>query len=139
MSLNGQLSSLYEQFQNGGPPKITSLLKSTKANFAASFQPGIKVGDILPEFHLKDALGIVVNSADLLVKGPLLLTFYRGEWCPYCNLALAAMQKHNDQFKAKGVTLVAITPELPNQSLTTTEKHDLKFPVLSDVGNRFAR
>ncbi|KAL9121401.1 MAG: hypothetical protein Q9187_002040 [Circinaria calcarea] len=93
----------------------------------------------LREFRLTNAVGQEVESADLLAQGPLLVTFYRGEWCPYCNLALAAMQKHVDEFTAKGVTLVAISPELPDQALTTTQKHDLKFPVLSNVGNRFAK
>jgi peroxiredoxin len=99
----------------------------------------IQVGDKLPAFNLTDALGTSVSSTSLLCKGPILITFYRGEWCPFCNLALASLQKHLAEFQAKGVTLVAITPELPNNALSATEKHSLKFSVLSDVGNKFAR
>lgn len=66
------------------------------------------------------------------------ITFYRGSWCPFCNIALHHLQARIDEFAAQGVTLVAISPELPDTSLTTTEKLELKFPVLSDVGNGFA-
>ena len=142
MSLATQLTSVYDNFHdNIAPPETSKLLKDTATDFAASFKSDatIKVGDTIPQFRMSNAVGEEVDSADLLAQSPLLITFYRGEWCPFCNLALAAMQKHVDQFKAKGVTLVAITPELPSQSLTTSEKHSLKFPVLSDVGNKFAK
>jgi len=69
----------------------------------------------------------------------MLISFYRGEWCPYCNMAIKALQDSLPAIKAKGVTLVAISPELPNLSLTMQEKHDLQFPVLSDLGNNLAR
>lgn len=99
----------------------------------------IQVGATLPEFTLTDALGKDVSNKTLLANGPILITFYRGEWCPFCNLHLAALQKHLTEFEAKGVTLVAITPELPTETLSTTEKQGLKFAVLSDTGNKYAR
>ncbi|KAL7918283.1 thioredoxin-like protein [Trichoderma austrokoningii] len=88
----------------------------------------IQIGTSLPAFKLPNALG-----------NEVLITFYRGDWCPYCNLALRSLQLHLDAFHAKGVTMGAISPELPNTSLSTTEKNELKFEVLSDVGNKFAR
>jgi len=88
---------------------------------------------------LTDALGKVVSSKTLLANGPILITFYRGEWCPFCNLHLASLQKHLAVFEAKGVSLVAITPQLPTETLSTAEKQGLKFTVLSDVGNKYAR
>lgn len=141
MSLVNELSSVSQNFRERAPPQVRESITAANDKFKASFQrsSAIQVGDTLPAFRLPDALGKEVSSADLLAQGPILINFYRGEWCPYCNLVLHAMQKHFDEFKAKGVTLVAISPELPNQSLTTTEKHDLKFPVLSDVGNKFAK
>lgn len=141
MSLATQLSAVSENFHKKAPPDLVELITTTNTNHKASFQPSsaIKVGDTLPSFNLTNALGKEVSSASLLAKGPLLMTFYRGEWCPFCNLALAAMQKHLSEFTAKGVTLVAVTPELPDHALTATEKHNLKYPVLSDVGNKFAR
>jgi peroxiredoxin len=141
MSLANQLSAVYENFRQNAPASVSEPIKAASQDIQASFQPelAIQVGTTLPDFHLSDAVGKKITRADLLAKGPLLISFYRGEWCPFCNLALVAMQKHLEQYKAKGVTLVAISPELPNQSLSTTEKHDLKFPVLSDVGNKLAK
>ncbi|MCJ1320465.1 hypothetical protein MMC15_005804 [Xylographa vitiligo] len=141
MPLNSELSAVFDHFQKVAPPPVFEAIRTANSNFHASFRPAstIQVGDTLPEFHLSNALGQQVHSADLLAQGPLLISFYRGEWCPFCNLELRALQKNLDKFTAKGVTLVAISPELPNQSLSTTEKHELKFPVLSDVGNKLAR
>jgi peroxiredoxin len=141
MSLAPQLSAVYDNFQKNAPIQITQNINTVNADFEAGFknQTTIKVGDKLPSFVLSNALGKEVTREELLQNGPLLITFYRGEWCPFCNLALRALQLHLDKFQAKGVTLVAISPELPNNSLSTTEKNELKFLVLSDVGNEFAR
>lgn len=95
--------------------------------------PGLAVGDVAPNFTLNDATGNQVVLADLLAKGPVVVTFYRGEWCPYCNLQLRALQEALPEITAKGATLVAISPQAPDHSLTMTEKHELAFPVLSDV------
>ncbi|KAI5456885.1 thioredoxin-like protein [Mariannaea sp. PMI_226] len=140
-SLASQLSEVAENISQVAPASAVSAFNKSIDDLQASFDAGsaIKVGDSLPEFSLPNALNQEVTGASLLAKGPVLITFYRGEWCPYCNLALHALQKNVDAFQAKGVTLVAISPELPNQSLSTTEKMSLKFEVLSDVGNKFAK
>jgi peroxiredoxin len=141
MSLAPQLSAVYDNFQKNAPVQITQNINSVDADFEAVFknQTTVRAGDKLPPFALSNALGKEVTNEELLKNGPLLITFYRGEWCPFCNLALRALQLNLDKFQAKGVTLVAISPELPNTSLSTTEKNELKFPVLSDVGNEFSR
>jgi peroxiredoxin len=95
--------------------------------------PGLAVGDVAPGFTLKDAVGDEVVLADLLTKGPVVVTFYRGEWCPYCNLQLRALQQALPEITAAGATLVAISPQAPDHGLTMTEKHELTFPVLSDL------
>ncbi|KAF5024822.1 hypothetical protein F66182_3061 [Fusarium sp. NRRL 66182] len=109
--------------------------------FSKAFNPknAIQVGDQFPDFILRDATGKTVSKTDLLAQGPLLITFYRGQWCPYCNVALQFLQRHLDDFTAKGVSLVAMTPELPDYSLTTAEKNELRFPVLTDLHNEVAR
>lgn len=99
----------------------------------------LKVGQTVPFFELPDASGKPVSSRELLAGGPMLLTFYRGGWCPYCNLALRALHAASPQLKALGVQLVAISPQTPDHSLTMQEKEALSFPVLSDRGNRVAR
>ncbi|VUC25550.1 unnamed protein product [Clonostachys rosea] len=116
---------------------VIKMLEDFKEDFKPEF--AVQIGDKFPSFTLSDATGKQVSSEDLLAKGPLLVTFYRGQWCPYCNVALQFLQRQLDDFTARGVTLVAMTPELPDYSLSTTEKNELKFPVLTDLGNGVAR
>lgn len=97
------------------------------------------VGHAAPSFALPNALGEAVSSADLLAKGPLVVKFYRGAWCSYCNVEVRALMGVLDEIRGLGADMVAITPELPDQMTTMQEKHDLKFEVLSDVGNVTAR
>ena len=94
---------------------------------------GLAVGDAAPDFRLTDAVGNQVVLADLLTEGPVVVTFYRGEWCPYCNLQLRALQEALPEITSTGATLVAISPQAPDHALTMTEKHELAFPVLSDL------
>jgi peroxiredoxin len=103
------------------------------------FSSAPAVGDRAPDFCLQDAGGGEVCLAELLADGPVVLVFYRGAWCPYCNLQLAAFQAALDELTAAGARLVAISPQTPDASLTLAEREGLQFPVLSDVGNRVAR
>lgn len=140
ISQSEQLQAIDAQLQTHPRNDIVEAIMQARAGIKSTFDPKstIQVGDVIPPFTLRNALGEDVTSSDLLAKGPLLITFYRGSWCPYCNVALHHLQLHLAEFKAKGVTLVAISPELPDTSLTTTEKQNLEFPVLSDVDNKFA-
>lgn len=97
------------------------------------------IGDIAPNFTLNNALEKPVALNDYLKKGKVVLTWYRGGWCPYCNLTLRQLQNELPNFKANGANLIALTPELPDKSLSTAKKHDLEFEVLSDVGNVVAK
>ena len=99
----------------------------------------LREGDRAPRFSLPDQFGEPVALDALLRQGPALVTFYRGGWCPYCNLQLRLYQRILPQIRAFGAGLVAISPELPNHTLSTAEKNDLSFPVLSDTGNQVAR
>jgi len=98
-----------------------------------------RVGDRAPGFRLPDAGGGDVALDDLLGAGPVVLVFYRGAWCPYCNLQLAAFQSALPDIRAAGATLVAVSPQTPDQSLSFAERKALAFPVLSDAGNAVAR
>jgi peroxiredoxin len=93
----------------------------------------------MPDFELPDATGKIGRSAEPHTSGPLLIMFYRGHWCLFCNLTLKAMQERHFEIVSSGATLVAISSQTPDDSLTTTEKHGLVFPVLSDSGNVVAR
>jgi len=141
MALAPQLDAVYSNFIAKAPAAVTEPIIAASSNLKASYDPSsaIQVGDKLPEFVLKNSASKEVSSSDLLAEGPLLITFYRGGWCPFCNIALRGLQLHLDSFKSKGVTLVAITPQLPDNSLSTAEKNALSFPVLSDIGNKYAK
>lgn len=91
-----------------------------------------KVGDQAPAFALPDQRGVAVRLSDLLHDGPVALIFYRGEWCPYCNLQLRTFQAHLEEVQSLGAQLVAISPQTPDHSLSMAEKNDLGFLVLSD-------
>jgi peroxiredoxin len=99
----------------------------------------VKVSGRLDSFSLEDATGTRVNLDDIVESGPAVIVFYRGGWCPYCNLALRTYQKdllpELDRF---GARLVAISPQSPDESLSTSEKASLSFTVLSDPGSRLA-
>lgn len=108
---------------------------------AVSGVPGraLNIGDKAPDFQLNNATDKSVSLQEQLANGPVVLTWYRGGWCPYCNLTLRALQQSLPEFRARGASLLALTPELPDRSLSTQEKHELTFEVLSDVGNEVAR
>lgn len=98
----------------------------------------VKTGGIFPGFIFTNAKGEQVSLDDLLKKEKVVLTFYRGGWCPYCNIALRSLQNALPEIKAKGATLVAITPEIPDNTLTVEEKNALDFEVLTSKNNELA-
>lgn len=102
-------------------------------------QQTLKPGDPAPNFTLPDSKGQSVSLTELLKNGPVVLTFYRGNWCPYCNVQLRAYQQALPDFDRYGATLVAISPQTPDHTTRTANEKELQFPVLSDVGNSVAR
>ncbi|WP_228479186.1 peroxiredoxin family protein [Flavobacterium soyangense] len=95
----------------------------------------VSVGDKTPLFELPNALGNTVSLQNYLDKGPVVITFYRGNWCPYCNLVLNAYQRILPEIKALGANLIAISPQKPDSTLDMQEKQSLEFVVLSDDKN----
>jgi peroxiredoxin len=98
----------------------------------------LKRGRVAPDFMLPDPKGRLARLHSLLSQGPVVLVFYRGAWCPYCNLHLRGLQRALPRLKEFGAQVVAVSPQLPDNSLSTQEKYQLTFPVLSDVGNKVA-
>jgi len=138
-------------------PKVQDVLDKKKSEFSASAAPKMKsdfeegiqlvrdsgveekarqVGDKAPNFTLPNATGEDVTLYEVLKEGPVVITWYRGGWCPYCNLYLHELQEVLPQFKAAGAQLIAISPELPDNSADTKQKNELSFHVLSDVQNK---
>lgn len=141
-------------------PKLQPRLDERRAEFAqqasaetvAAFDRGVeevrdsgvtqrarKQGDAAPDFELPNAAGQAVRLSALLARGPVVIVWYRGGWCPYCNLQLHAYQEVLPQIREHGATLVAISPETPDHAYNTRHAGGLSFEVLSDVGNRAAR
>lgn len=120
--------------------KITAYEEGIEAVIQAKIvEKAHKTGDLAPAFTLKNAKGETVNLNTYLAKGPVVLTWYRGGWCPYCNLTLRALQEALPEIRKAGATLLALTPELPDNSLSTSEKNELTFEVLTDLNNEVAR
>lgn len=140
-SLAAELDAITAAVKRQAPAEIFSAMEAANAALAATgiAEKALRKGDRMPDFALPDATGQTLRSADLLARGPLVLAFYRGQWCPYCNLELKALQARLGDIAAKGATLVAVSPQKPDQSLSTQQKHALAFPVLSDANNALAR
>lgn len=94
---------------------------------------GLSVGDTAPDFTLPNAFGKDVSLSEALGKGKVILKFYRGEWCPICNLDLREIQKHLEEIKSLGATVFGISPQSPDGALTATQKNELGYEVLSDA------
>ena len=102
-------------------------------------QSALQVGDQALDFRLNNATGRPVQLSEVLSQGSVVLTWYRGGWCPYCNITLRHLQQRLQDFKNAGANLIALTPELADNSLSTREKNDLQFEVLSDINNEVAK
>jgi peroxiredoxin len=112
--------------------------QATKELVESDLAKGLTVNEQAPDFTLKDATGTDITLYEELKKGPVILTFYRGGWCPYCNLELRAYQRVLNDIKTAGAQLIAISPQTPDASLTTKEKNELEFLVLSDPNGNIA-
>ncbi|KKJ04096.1 peroxiredoxin-like family protein [Burkholderia gladioli] len=140
MSLQQKLDAFKADFRAGKPPynapaEIHPIMERATAELIASGQAGraVQAGDRAPQFTLRDQDGKLVSSADLLAQGPLVITFYRGVWCPYCNLELQALDAALPQLREDGARLVAISPQTPVNSRKSVRDNQLDFPVLSDA------
>lgn len=118
------------------PERLALSENATAELLATGIESGVlPVGAPSPEFALTDAsTGRPVRSADLLALGPLLVTFFRGRWCPYCVTELEMWRDVYPEVRRLGALLVAISPQTPRQNDFTVQQHGLPFPVLSDTG-----
>ena len=126
-------NSLPEEILKGNDSLVNELTTSEFRNKT------LKLEDTVENFSLSDAFGKNISLESLLLKGPVVLTFYRGNWCPFCNIQLAALQRNIDDFKKLNTTLVAISAEKPDKAIVSVEKNRLTFPVLSDYKNVVAK
>ncbi|HSG99407.1 MAG TPA: peroxiredoxin-like family protein [candidate division Zixibacteria bacterium] len=139
-TLSAALDRMRERSLAQTPPELLKIGEDQRRVLRESgiLRNARQVGDTAPSFSLNNAVGKTVDSKTLLAAGPLVVTFYRGAWCPFCNLQLAYMQEALPQITAAGAQFVAISPETPDASLTLREKMELEFEVLSDPGSAAA-
>jgi peroxiredoxin len=139
------LSQQLEEYRAGWMVRVPADRRAAmERHIAYLSQTGVgknakQVGDLAPAIVLPDVHGRAFDVTTLLAKGPVVVTFYRGGWCPYCNLELKAYQDVLPRIVAAGASLVAISPEKPDDTVSTAEKNGLTFAVLSDVGQKVGK
>jgi peroxiredoxin len=145
VSLQARLDAFKADFRAGRPPYnvppsvIETMDRATNELIASgTARHALKAGDSAPAFALADRGGKIVASRDLLARGPLIVSFYRGVWCPYCNMELQALQAALPGFEAAGARLVAISPQTRVNSRKSVRDNGLTFPILSDPENTVA-
>jgi peroxiredoxin len=141
MNYTEQYKKIVEEFMAGLPDEArTTVAKSFDVLMSSDFgSKALTKDETATDFTLPNAKGETTQLYKLLEKGPVVLNFYRGGWCPFCNLEFKSVHDILPQIKEHGATLVGISPELPDNSLDTIEKNQLQFEVLSDVGNNIAQ
>ena len=145
MSLQARLDAFKADFQAGKPPySVPPAVIATMSRATAELQASglaeraLKAGDLAPDFTLPDPDGQPVGAGALLARGPLVVSFYRGVWCPYCNMELQALEALRPEIERLGGSLVAISPQTPVNSRKSRRENGLGFPILSDRGNEVA-
>jgi peroxiredoxin len=145
MTLQAKLDAFKAAFEAGNSPYavppavIETMRRATKELIASgAAERALKVGDRAPSFALKDPDGKTISSSALLADGPLAVSFYRGVWCPYCNMELQALEAARPEFERLGAKLVAISPQTPVNSRKSIRQNKLGFPILSDANNEVA-
>ncbi len=145
MTLQDRLDAFKADFRAGKPPynvppPVIEIMDRATTELIASGAAGraLKAGNVAPSFTLEAQDGTQVASRDLLAKGPLAITFYRGVWCPYCNMELQALQEALPVLAAAGAQLIAVSPQTRANSRKSVRDNQLTFPILSDPGNKIA-
>ena len=138
--LQAELDARKQEFAESAPAELVALFEQGVLDVEALgvLDTAKKVGDEAPRFELPTATGNTFSLTSVLANGPAVVTFYRGGWCPYCNIQLRSYQQHLEQFRELGAELIAISPETPDVTADSEEAKSYDFHVLSDAGNEAA-
>ena len=138
--LQDQLDALKASFEETAPRQAVAIMRRATADLVASglADRALKAGDVAPAFALPDSAGGIVRSAGLLANGPLVIAFYRGVWCPFCNLDLQALEARTNDIRARGAAFVAVSPQTQVNSRKAQADLKLSFPLLTDQGSEIA-
>jgi peroxiredoxin len=141
MTIAERVAHMHEEAASQIPAEIFDVFRTEQARMGADGVPqgAASVGDVVPDVELLDVHGAPITLRAAQAGAATVLVLYRGEWCPYCNLALRAYQEDLvPVLDERGIRLIAISPQKPDKSLSIQEKNDLSFVVLSDPGNQIA-
>jgi len=141
MTLQAKLDALKTEFETEmAPPEVVAVMHRVTDELIASGQAGraLQAGDSAPAFTLPDPDGKLVSSQGLLARGPLVLTFYRGAWCPFCNLDLQALEAARPEIEARGAFLVAVSQQTAANSRKSQRSNNLGFPIVGDKSGELA-
>lgn len=141
MSLAQNIQNFQDEFIPTIPKETLDVLMSELQVLidTGMAEKAVQQGSHFPTFALPNAKNETRSLDDFLSQGPLVISFYRGAWCPYCNLEINALQKHLSDINAAGAQLIAISPQVPDKSVDQISSSQLTFEVLSDIENKLAK
>ena len=141
MALQDDLNHLTTLIRNETSPRVMEVLDTFVGDLRRqqASQRSLLVGETAPNFTLLDQHQRSVTLYELLNEGPIVLKFYRGGWCPYCNQELRALHHARPTIEYGGARLIAITPESPKNIARTVRKNALDYQVLYDTNSEVAR
>lgn len=139
-NLQEQIKTLNSQLAKQLPVTILEAFQTSivEQQFAFSEENSLKVGDTFPDFNLKNPSHKTVRLQDIHTSEKLIIAFFRGSWCPYCNLELQALETVLPEIHSKNARLIAVSPQLPVYNDSLQKQHQLSFPVLTDTENKLA-
>jgi peroxiredoxin len=140
-TMEGELQEQSDQSKDRIPDSVKKIMTTQLKDLESSgiLNEGAKLGDQIPNGSLLNTKGKKVKIKDQLGENKTIIVFYRGGWCPYCNIQLRHLQKRLPEIKARGGELIAVSPQIPDESLSTRQKNELEFTVLSDPKNKWAK
>ncbi|TXH32319.1 MAG: AhpC/TSA family protein [Rhodospirillaceae bacterium] len=140
MPLKDQLDALRTEDYANAPPDVTLARQRAVDDLIASglAERAVHAGRLAPAFRLRDGNGVVMSSHEWLAAGPMVLVFYRGHWCPYCNADLRAIESAADDIRSLGASVFAVSQQTPCESRETVRLNGLTFPSLVDRGGKLA-
>lgn len=140
-SLAKQIENLNNELSKQVPQEVLEIFEKSITDLKTQNieNKSIKIGAIVTPFSLLNTQNQLIHSKDILSKGKMILAFFRGSWCPYCNLELRELQNNIAKIAGKNATLVAVSPQSPDHNMALTEKHELTFEVFTDKNNALAK
>jgi len=141
MTLHEEITAIRQQMMAQIPEPVAAMMQEATTDLARSglIEHAVKTGDTMPDFDLPDLGDGHIRLSSLLQDAPVVISFYRGGWCPYCSLEMQALQRVLPDIERAGGKLVSIAPELPENAEQTRDKGNLTFPILHDRDNALAR